>query len=110
VVLGQNPGLDLKRTVSQRRGALHSLMHPLSVAILLLAAGLLLWKRGAWARTLCGAALLLLVAFGSPVVASALLRSLEGQYPDSPIETLPPSTGHRSAGRIGADPELAAQV
>lgn len=75
--------------VSNLSQALQNLLHPLSLAILLLAAGILFWKRGAWARALCAAALLLLLIFGSPVVAGALSRSLEMQYPDAVIDTVP---------------------
>jgi uncharacterized SAM-binding protein YcdF (DUF218 family) len=66
-----------------------TLTHPLSLAMLLLAAGILFWKRGLWGRTLCGTALSLIVLFGSPLIGEALERSLEDQYPDAPIETIP---------------------
>jgi hypothetical protein len=55
---------------------IQNLMHPLSLVIVLMAAGILLWKRGACARASCAGALVLLLLFGSPMVTDALLRGL----------------------------------
>jgi uncharacterized SAM-binding protein YcdF (DUF218 family) len=96
------------------------LTHPLTFAILLLAAGVVLWRRGVWARILCAAALLVIVIFGAPMTANALLRPLEEQYPDTPVDALPqaqaivvlggsvhvPSLRHREIGLVdGSDRE-----
>jgi uncharacterized SAM-binding protein YcdF (DUF218 family) len=66
-----------------------NLTHPLSLAILLLALSIVLWKRRAWALILASAALLLVLVFGSPLTARALMRALEEQYPDRPVEEMP---------------------
>ena len=51
-------------------------MHPLSLAILLMAVLILLRKRGVWVRDSCAGALVLRLVFGSPMVTGALLRGL----------------------------------
>lgn len=65
------------------------LFHPLSWSILLLAAGILGWKRYRVSRWLCAAALLPLLVFSSAAGSDALLRSFENQYPDVAIRDLP---------------------
>jgi uncharacterized SAM-binding protein YcdF (DUF218 family) len=66
-----------------------NLTHPLTLAILLLALGLVLRKRRAWGPVLAAAALLLILIFGSPWTAHALVQSLEDRYPDRPVEEMP---------------------
>ena len=89
-------------------------LHPLSWSVLLLAAGVLGWKRFRVSRWLCAAALLLLAIFSSSAGSEALLHSLENQYPDTAIEALPraqaivvlggtvhiPTSQHRNSGLI----------
>src|ERR1700690_965161 len=65
------------------------LVYPFNLSLVLLAAGIVFWKRSRLARLLCVAALALLVVFGAPDVADALLHSLERQYPDRGIEAMP---------------------
>ena len=88
--------------------------HPLSWTVLLLAAGILAWKRFRVSRWLSAAALFLLLVFGSEFGSRTLLRSLEGLYPDIPIEAFPraqaivvlggtvhvPTAQHRNTGVI----------
>jgi uncharacterized SAM-binding protein YcdF (DUF218 family) len=68
-----------------------NLTHPLSLATLLLLAGVLLWRRGLKGRILCALALALIVIFASPATSEALLRSLENQHPDTPVDSMPPA-------------------
>jgi uncharacterized SAM-binding protein YcdF (DUF218 family) len=65
--------------------------YPLGLSILFLAIGTIAWNRLRVSRWFCALALLLLLAFSSPVGSGALLRSLENQYPDPGIEALPHS-------------------
>jgi uncharacterized SAM-binding protein YcdF (DUF218 family) len=61
----------------------------LNWSVLLLAAAILTWRLFWISRWLCSAALLLLVVFSSAFGSGTLLHSLESQYPDNGIETLP---------------------
>ena len=58
------------------------LSDPLVIAVLLLVCALLAWKRRRLALELLIAAAALLLVFSSPIVAGALIHSLEDQYPD----------------------------
>lgn len=83
--------------------------------MLFLALGLILWRRSGWGRLFCAASLLVVLIFASPATSRVLLRSLEDQYPDSPVEGLPsaqaivvlggslrvPNLRHREIGLVG---------
>ncbi len=62
---------------------------PLPWSVLLLACGILLWKRRRLSLSCCLASFLLLLAFSATSVSSALLPSLERRYPDLALENTP---------------------
>ena len=65
------------------------LASPLLISLVLFVAGIALAKKPKAVRILCAAGVLLLLVFSSPMVADALLHSLEDQYPDVPMEAVP---------------------
>ncbi|AGY59239.1 YdcF family protein [Gloeobacter kilaueensis] len=69
---------------------LPAFIYPIGLSMVLVVAVALLGRR--WPKTaigLCGAVFLLLGIFASPLVSTALLGSLESQYPGGPIAKLP---------------------
>ena len=94
---------------------IETLFHPLSWSVLVLAAGVLGWKRFRLSRWLSAAALFPLLVLSSTAGSGVLLRSLEGRYPDIAIRDLPqaqaivvlggalhePSSHHPNSALIG---------
>jgi uncharacterized SAM-binding protein YcdF (DUF218 family) len=66
-------------------------LYPLTWSILLLAPGILGWKKFRGSRWLCAAAFVILLIFSSFTGSSTLLRALEVRYPDVAIASLPPA-------------------
>lgn len=63
--------------------------YPLGLGLLLLGIASAQRRRVGLTRALCFATFLLLFLFSSPAVSQLLLRSLEDQYPQPPVESIP---------------------
>src|ERR1035441_7270285 len=64
-------------------------VYPFGLSLLLLGIASAFRRRPGWTRALCFSAFLVLLLFSSGGVSQLLLRSLEDQYPPSPIESIP---------------------
>jgi uncharacterized SAM-binding protein YcdF (DUF218 family) len=62
---------------------------PLGFSVVLLAAGVVVWRRGRLGRIFCLLALAMLLFFSTGVVSNVLVLSLEHQYPEVPLTEVP---------------------
>jgi uncharacterized SAM-binding protein YcdF (DUF218 family) len=89
-------------------------VYPLSLSLVLLGIASVLGRRSGWMRALCLGAFLLLLLFSNGAVSNLLLHSLEEQYLQLPIDSVPHAGaivvlgGGTSSGpaRPGQPPEL----
>jgi uncharacterized SAM-binding protein YcdF (DUF218 family) len=89
-------------------------VYPLGLSLLLLGVAAALRRRAAWTRALCFSAFLLLFLFSSSTVSQLLLRSLEKQYPQLPMESIPQAEAivvlGGSTSRSPASPDQAPEL